>query len=67
MDTISRNNAAYKKRFGFPFIICVRNHDKAGIFAAFERRLHNSAETEFETALQEVYEIARLRLEMLLR
>jgi 2-oxo-4-hydroxy-4-carboxy-5-ureidoimidazoline decarboxylase len=66
MDTISRNNEAYKKRFGFPFIICVRNHDKAGIFAAFERRLNNPAEAEFETALQEVYEIARLRLEMLL-
>lgn len=67
MDAISRNNEAYRKRFGFPFIICVRNHDKAGIFAAFERRLGNAAETEFETALQEVYQIARLRLEMLLR
>lgn len=66
METISRNNAAYKARFGFPFIICVRNHDKAGIFAAFERRLNNSAEMELETALREVHEIARLRLENLL-
>ncbi len=66
MDAISRNNAAYRKRFGFPFIICVRNHDKAGIFAAFERRLHNGAEAEFRTALREVHEIARLRLENLL-
>ena len=66
METISRNNDAYKTRFGFPFIICVRNHDKAGIFASFEKRLNNPAEAEFETALQEVYEIARLRLEMLL-
>lgn len=67
MEAIARNNEAYKRRFGFPFIICVRNHDKAGIFAAFERRLNNAPEAEFETALQEVYEIARLRLEMLLR
>jgi 2-oxo-4-hydroxy-4-carboxy-5-ureidoimidazoline decarboxylase len=67
METIARNNAAYKARFGFPFIICVRNHDKAGIFAAFERRLNNTPEAEFEAALQEVCEIARLRLEMLLR
>lgn len=66
MDTISHNNAAYRKRFGFPFIICVRNHDKAGIFAAFERRLNNDAEAEFRTALREVHEIARLRLENLL-
>lgn len=65
METIARNNDAYKKRFGFPFIICVRNHDKAGIFAAFERRLNNSTDAEFETALREVNEIARLRLEML--
>jgi 2-oxo-4-hydroxy-4-carboxy-5-ureidoimidazoline decarboxylase len=67
METIARNNDAYKKRFGFPFIICVRNHDKAGIFAAFERRLANSKDAEFETAVREVYEIARLRLAMLLR
>ncbi|WP_336605233.1 2-oxo-4-hydroxy-4-carboxy-5-ureidoimidazoline decarboxylase [Phenylobacterium aquaticum] len=26
-------NAAYAERFGFPFIICVRLHDKAGILA----------------------------------
>jgi 2-oxo-4-hydroxy-4-carboxy-5-ureidoimidazoline decarboxylase len=67
METIGRNNEAYKSLFGFPFIICVRNHDKAGIFAAFERRLNNTAPAELETALQEVCEIARLRLEMLLR
>jgi 2-oxo-4-hydroxy-4-carboxy-5-ureidoimidazoline decarboxylase len=67
MERIGRNNDAYRSRFGFPFIICVRNHDKAGIFAAFERRLNNTAGAELETALQEVYEIARLRLEMLLR
>ncbi|MGE0151360.1 MAG: 2-oxo-4-hydroxy-4-carboxy-5-ureidoimidazoline decarboxylase [Reyranellaceae bacterium] len=67
MQTIARNNEAYKARFGFPFIICVRNHDRGGIFAAFERRLGNTAEAEFETALREVHEIARLRLETLLR
>ena len=66
MQTIARNNEAYRKRFGFPFIICVRNHDQAGIFAAFERRLDNGLEAEFETALREVHEIARLRLETLI-
>ena len=66
MQTIARNNQAYKTRFGFPFIICVRNHTRDGIFAAFQRRLDNEADAEFETALREVYEIARLRLETLL-
>jgi 2-oxo-4-hydroxy-4-carboxy-5-ureidoimidazoline decarboxylase len=66
MDAISRNNADYRARFGFPFIICVRNHDKAGIFAAFAQRLNNAPEVEFATALDEVYQIARLRLERLM-
>lgn len=66
MQAIAHNNAAYRARFGFPFIICVRNHDRDAIFAAFERRLGNTAEAEFATALREVYEIARLRLETLL-
>jgi 2-oxo-4-hydroxy-4-carboxy-5-ureidoimidazoline decarboxylase len=66
MATIERSNATYRARFGFPFIICVRNHDKAGIFAAFAQRLHNPAEVEFAAALEEVYQIARLRLTALL-
>lgn len=55
-------NAAYNDRFGFPFIICVRQSTKAGILAALENRLKNTVEEEFETALGEVYQIAQLRL-----
>ena len=56
-------NAAYSQKFGFPFIICVRLTTKAGILAALEKRLENTIQNEFETALGEVYKIARLRLE----
>jgi len=56
-------NSAYKERFGFPFIICVRLTDKAGILAAMERRLENDRATEIETALAQIGEIVRLRLE----
>ena len=56
-------NSAYKERFGFPFIICVRLTDKAGILAAMERRLDNDREVEIETALAQIGEIIRLRLE----
>jgi len=66
MAMIERSNARYRSRFGFPFIICVRNHDKPGIFAAFAQRLSNAPEIEFATALNEVYQIARLRLANLL-
>ena len=56
-------NAAYREKFGFPFIICVRLTDKAGILAAMERRLANDRETEIATALGQIGEIVRLRLE----
>lgn len=56
-------NTAYKARFDFPFIICVRLTDKAGILAVMERRLENSRDAEIATALQQIGEIVRLRLE----
>lgn len=55
-------NAAYRERFGFPFIICVRLTDKAGILAAMERRLNHDRTTEITAALEQVGEIVRLRL-----
>ncbi|MGJ8642454.1 MAG: 2-oxo-4-hydroxy-4-carboxy-5-ureidoimidazoline decarboxylase [Luteolibacter sp.] len=55
-------NEAYRKQFGFPFIICVGNTDKSGILQAFRERLLNSREVEVAAALGEVHEIARLRV-----
>ncbi len=59
-------NAAYVEKFGFPFIIAVRDNSKAQIMAAFERRLANDRETEFATACRQVERIAELRLKALL-
>lgn len=56
-------NAAYAARFDMPFIICVRLTDKAGILAAMEQRLANDRATEIATALDQIGEIVRLRLE----
>lgn len=56
-------NAAYRERFGFPFIICVRLTDKAGILAAMERRLAHDRDQEVAAALEQIGEIVRLRLE----
>lgn len=55
-------NRAYDRRFGFPFIICVRLTDKAGILAAMEARGQNSPEVELAMALEEVGKIVWLRL-----
>ena len=62
-DRFHALNAAYSEKFGFPFIICVRLTDKAGILAAMERRLANDRDTEIATALGQIGEIVRLRLE----
>ncbi|WP_404480437.1 2-oxo-4-hydroxy-4-carboxy-5-ureidoimidazoline decarboxylase [Novosphingobium sp. BL-52-GroH] len=62
-DRFHTLNAAYRARFDFPFIICVRLTDKAGILAAMERRLGNEREAEIATALEQIGEIVRLRLE----
>jgi adenine deaminase len=56
-------NAAYREKFGFPFVICVREHTKESILAAAAARLENSVDAEVETALAEIAKIARLRLE----
>jgi 2-oxo-4-hydroxy-4-carboxy-5-ureidoimidazoline decarboxylase len=62
-ERFGRLNAAYRDRFGFPFIIAVRQHDKTGILAAFEVRLRNTAAQEREAALAQVFAITRRRLD----
>ncbi|MBU6475948.1 MAG: 2-oxo-4-hydroxy-4-carboxy-5-ureidoimidazoline decarboxylase, partial [Alphaproteobacteria bacterium] len=48
-------NADYKAIFGFPFIIAVRGLQRAEILEQFRRRINNDVETEFRTALKQVY------------
>jgi len=55
-------NTAYRDRFGFPFIVCVRRHTRDSILDRFERRLENSPDEERAAALAEIGLIARLRL-----
>lgn len=55
-------NKAYKKKFGFPFIIAVKGHDRHSILAAFRARLNHDRALEFETALTEIHKIASFRL-----
>jgi 2-oxo-4-hydroxy-4-carboxy-5-ureidoimidazoline decarboxylase len=59
----TRLNDSYRARFGFPFILAVKGATKATILAAFEARLGNDPQTEFETALAQIARIFRFRLE----
>jgi 2-oxo-4-hydroxy-4-carboxy-5-ureidoimidazoline decarboxylase len=59
-------NDAYKARFGFPFVIAIKDRDKADVLASFGRRLGNDIEVERATALEEIECIALVRLKELL-
>jgi len=61
-ETFTRQNTAYVEKHGFPFIIAVRDHTKASIMAAFERRIGNDTHTEFSEACKQVERIAEFRL-----
>lgn len=60
--TFERLNVEYQQRFGFPFVICAREHKKESILAGFAARMHNTCDEEIATALDEVAKICRLRL-----
>jgi OHCU decarboxylase len=62
LEALRRLNAAYRERFGFPLIVCVREHTKDSIIAWGVARLAHSREEEINIALGEITKIARLRL-----
>lgn len=62
MRQFTHYNAAYRERFGFPFVICARENKKAAILAAFPVRLQHTRSEEIATALAEIAKIAWLRL-----
>ena len=58
-------NAAYKEKFGFPFIVAVTGLTRHDILDRFRGRLRNDAAAELATAFEQIHKIARLRLEAL--
>ena len=55
-------NDAYNVKFGFPFIVAVRGHNRHSIIALFEQRLNNSVDDERRECLQQIYKIGAFRL-----
>lgn len=58
-------NDAYTAKHGFPFIIAVRDHDKASILSAFRARVDHDTDTEAAEACRQVERIGLLRLQAL--
>ena len=62
ISLFQKQNEAYRSKFGFPFVICVRMNKKEAILAGFEKRLQNTPEQEVHIALEEIFKIAEFRL-----
>ena len=60
-----RVNNAYREKFGFPYIVCVRRHTRDSILRDFEVRLLNIVKTEIRRAIEEIGRISALRLDQL--
>ena len=65
-ESFSKLNKAYRDKFGFPLVVCVRENTKETILASGKERLENSAVREKAAALIEIAKIANLRLQDLI-
>ena len=71
LDTLTKNefelfcdlNEKYKKKFDFPFIFAVKGANKHQILEAFQKRLENNTDQEFQTALDNICRIFSFRIE----
>ncbi len=66
LERFTRLNAAYRAKFGFPFIVAAKGLTKDDILQAFERRLENDPAAEQAEALAQIERIVLLRLKDLL-
>ena len=64
-EAFERVNNAYRAKFGFPYVVCVRRHTKDSVLRDFERRLPNDVATETRASIDEISRIAALRLDQL--
>jgi 2-oxo-4-hydroxy-4-carboxy-5-ureidoimidazoline decarboxylase len=66
-DAFTRVNDAYRAKFGFPYIVCVRRQSRDSILRDFERRLPNDVAAEMQLSIAEIFRIAALRLDQLVQ
>jgi 2-oxo-4-hydroxy-4-carboxy-5-ureidoimidazoline decarboxylase len=66
LDDLQRLNAAYREKFGFPYVLAVRGYDLSGIVENLKARLDNSRGEELHANLDQISRIARFRLDDLI-
>ncbi len=63
LRTFKSLNDRYREKFGFPFVMAVKNSGRQEIITAMANRLEHDPATEFHRALAEIHQIAKLRFE----
>ncbi len=63
LDRLRRLNAAYREKFGFPFLLAVKGATAQHVLDALASRVHSTPEDEWAWALLQVARIARFRLD----
>ena len=58
-------NLKYKSKFGFPFIIAIKEKNKSEILVNFKKRILYDKPTEFNEAIMQIKKIANFRLDEL--
>ena len=61
-ETLTFLNNAYNTKFGFPFILAVKGHNRQSIIEAFSKRLNHAYDDEFQECLKQIGLIAKFRL-----
>ena len=64
-NEFKRLNNEYEEKFGFPFILAVKDKNKIEILNNFRQRINNDIELEFSEAKSQVKKIAQFRLDEL--
>lgn len=59
---IQELNRLYNEKFGFPFVIAVKGHDRHSILRHFAARLQNDPETEERECIEQIILIGGFRL-----
>ena len=62
-EQLQQLNAAYRTRFGFPFLFAVKGSTKHDVLAALAARVSAAPDAEFTEALRQVFRIAQFRLQ----
>lgn len=61
-ERMQQLNREYNEKFGFPFVIAVKGHNRQSILQNFAARLQNDRDTEAKECIEQIIRIGGFRL-----